>query len=71
MSFIPFTAPLTIIIRSGFTQLPFWQIALSVVILVLCAAGSLWLAGRAFRLGMLSYGKRLPILDIFRRQVQA
>ena len=71
MSFIPFTAPLTLITRAGFTQVPFWQIALSVIILVLCAAGSLWLAGRAFRLGMLSYGKRLPILDIFRRQVQA
>jgi ABC-2 type transport system permease protein len=71
MSFIPFTAPLTIITRAGFTQVPFWQIALSVIILVLCAAGSLWLAGRAFRLGMLSYGKRLPILDIFRRRVQA
>lgn len=71
LSFIPVTAPLTIIIRSGFTQLPLWQVALSVLILVLCAAGSLWLAGRAFRLGMLSYGKRLPILDLFRRQVQA
>jgi ABC-2 type transport system permease protein len=71
MSFIPFTAPLTLIIRSGFTVLPFWQIAISVIILVACAAGSLWLAGRAFRLGMLRYGKRLPILDIFRRQVQA
>jgi ABC-2 type transport system permease protein len=71
MSFIPFTAPLTIITRAGFTQVPFWQIALSVTILVLCAVGSLWLAGRVFRLGMLSYGKRLPILDIFRRRVQA
>jgi ABC-2 type transport system permease protein len=71
MSFIPFTAPLTIITRAGFTQVPFWQIALGVIILVVSAAGALWLAGRAFRLGMLSYGKRLPILDIFRRQVQA
>jgi ABC-2 type transport system permease protein len=71
MTFIPFTAPLTVIIRSGFTQLPFWQIALSVFILVVCAAGSLWLAGRAFRLGMLNYGKRLSLLSIFRKQVQA
>jgi ABC-2 type transport system permease protein len=71
MSFIPFTSPLTLVIRSGFTVLPFWQIALGVIILVACAAGSLWLAGRAFRLGMLSYGKRLPFLDIFRRQVHA
>jgi len=71
MSLFPFTAPLTVIIRSGFTPLPFWQIAISVILLVLSAAGSLWLAGRAFRLGMLNYGKRLSIFEIFRRQVQA
>jgi ABC-2 type transport system permease protein len=71
LSFIPFTAPLTIIIRSGFTVIPWWQIALSVALLVLCAAGSLWLAGRAFRLGMLHYGQRLPFRELFHRQVQA
>ncbi len=71
LSFFPFTAPLTLIIRSGFTLVPWWQIAISVTLLVLCAAGSLWLAGRAFRLGMLRYGQRLPIRELFRRQVQA
>jgi len=71
MSFFPFTAPLTVIIRSGFTVVPWWQIAISVALLVLSAAGSLWLAGRAFRLGMLRYGKRLSIREFFNRQVQA
>lgn len=71
LSIFPFTAPLTVMIRSGFTLLPWWQISLSVAVLILCAAGALWLAGRAFRLGMLSYGKRLPLLELFRRQVQA
>ena len=71
MSFFPLTAPLTMIIRSGFTLLPWWQVAISVSLLVLSAAGALWLAGRAFRLGMLRYGQRLPIIELFRRQVQA
>jgi ABC-2 type transport system permease protein len=71
MSFFPLTAPLTMIIRSGFTVVPFWQIAVCVGLLTLCALGSLWLAGRAFRLGMLSYGKRLSLREVFRRQVQA
>jgi ABC-2 type transport system permease protein len=69
MSFIPFTAPLTLIVRAGFTLVPWWQVAISVLLLVLCAAGSLWLAGRAFRLGMLRYGQRLPIRELFRKQV--
>jgi ABC-2 type transport system permease protein len=70
LSFFPLTAPLTVVIRSGFTLIPWWQIAISVAILVLSAAGSLWLAGRAFRLGMLRYGQRLPIIALFHRQVQ-
>jgi ABC-2 type transport system permease protein len=70
MSFFPLTAPLTVIIRSGFTLLPFWQIALSVAILALSAAGALWLAGRAFRLGMLNYGRRLSLQELFHRRVQ-
>jgi hypothetical protein len=30
-----------------------------VTLLVLCAGGAVWVAGRAFRLGMLRYGQRL------------
>lgn len=71
LSFFPFTAPLTVIIRAGFTVMPFWQIVTSVIILVLSAAVSLWLAGRAFRLGMLTYGKRISLRELFRRQVPA
>jgi len=39
--------------------------ALSVVILVASAAGALWFAGRAFRLGMLRYGQRLRWKEVF------
>jgi len=39
----------------------------SVSILVLSAVGAVWLAGRAFRLGMLRYGQRLRWKEIFSR----
>ncbi|MDW8227953.1 MAG: ABC transporter permease, partial [Anaerolineales bacterium] len=65
LSMLPFTAPLTILIRDGMTILPAWQIALSAAIQVATAAGSLWLAGRVFRLGMLRYGKRLRLREVF------
>jgi len=67
MSFFPLTAPVTVSMRVMFTTIPTWQLALNLVVLVLAALSSLWLAGRAFRLGMLSYGKRLSLREILGR----
>jgi ABC-2 type transport system permease protein len=65
LSLFPLTAPLTMLMRDGLTILPAWQIALSAAIQVLSAVGAIWLAGRAFRLGMLRYGKRLKWREVF------
>jgi len=59
LSLLPFMALLTISLRNIFTAVPTWQVAASVAVQTLCAASALWLAGRAFRLGMLRYGQRL------------
>ena len=68
LSLFPLTSSLTMLIRQGVTIIPGWQIAVSAIILVLCAGGAIWLAGRAFRLGMLRYGKRLAWREIFTRR---
>jgi ABC-2 type transport system permease protein len=68
LSLFPLTAPLTMLMRDGLTILPAWQIALSSAILVVSAIAMIWLAGRAFRLGMLRYGKRLKLREIFSRE---
>jgi ABC-2 type transport system permease protein len=68
LSFFPLTAPMSIALRIGFTTIPAWQVIVSVAILVLSAIGAVWLAGRAFRLGMLRYGQRLRWAEIFSRQ---
>jgi ABC-2 type transport system permease protein len=67
MSMFPLTAPITLPLRASFTQVPVWQTIASLVILVACAAGALWLAGRTFRMGMLRYGKRLTWREVFRK----
>ncbi|MEW6178642.1 MAG: ABC transporter permease [Chloroflexota bacterium] len=67
-SLFPFTAPLTLPLRSMLTNLPFWQIGLSIGLLTAAAAAAIWLASRAFRLGMLRYGKKLSLAEIFRPQ---
>ena len=58
-TFLPFTALLTMILRNIFASVPLWQVGVAVVLQVLYALLALWLAGRAFRLGMLQYGQRL------------
>ncbi len=67
LSLFPLTAPLTMLIRDGLTILPTWQVALSGGIQVVCAVAAIWLAGRAFRMGMLRYGKRLKWREVFAR----
>ena len=65
LSLFPLTSANTILIRMATSTVPAWQIAVAVALLILSAIGSLWLAGRIFRLGMLRYGQRLRWKDIF------
>ena len=66
-SLFPLTAPVTLPLRAILTNLPFWQIGLSVALLTLFAAGALWLASRAFQLGLLRYGKKLSLRELFQK----
>jgi ABC-2 type transport system permease protein len=60
LTLLPFTSLMTVGFRSLFSVVPLWQVVASVAIQTVCAAGALWLAGRAFRLGMLRYGQLRP-----------
>lgn len=68
LSIIPLTSPLSLPLRAAFTHVPEWQVALSLGLLAASAILAIWLAGRAFRLGMLRYGKRLKLTEIFSRR---
>ncbi len=65
MSIFPLTAPMTMLLRLSLGQVAMWQFLLSVGLLALCAVGSLWLAGKVLRLGMLQYGRRLRVKEIW------
>ena len=65
LSLFPLTAPVTLPVRAAFATIPVWQVVLSILLLVLSAAGALWLSGRAFRLGMLRYGKKMTLKELF------
>jgi ABC-2 type transport system permease protein len=70
LSLLPFTTLMTISMRNFFAVVPLWQIAASVAIQTLCAVGMLWLASRAFRLGMLRYGQRLRWRELMKARSQ-
>ena len=59
LSFWPTTSAMTIIMRWGFTVIPFWQISISLLICVISGIFIIWIASRLFRMGMLRYGQRI------------
>lgn len=65
LSLFPLTAPIALPMRAVFTTIPAWQIIFTLGLLWILAVFSLWLAGRVFRIGMLRYGKRLSLREVF------
>jgi ABC-2 type transport system permease protein len=65
-SLFPFTASLTMFLRTALSDVPLWQIGLSIVTIVGTTAGISWFAGRIYRVGILMYGKKPTIPEIIR-----
>jgi len=70
LSYFPLTAPVTILMRFSSTVIPAWQIAIHILLLIAFAAAAIWFSGRAFRMGMLRYGKKLSLKEIFGKGVE-
>jgi len=62
-SMIPFTSPVIMMVRIPF-GVPGWQLALSMVLLVLGFIGTIWLAARIYRVGILMYGKKITYKEL-------
>ena len=65
LSILPFTSLMATGMRNLFYSVPGWQIALSASVQAIFALGAIWMASRAFRLGMLRYGQRLEWRNLF------
>ena len=66
VSISPFFAPITMPVRILAETPPFWQIALSVGVNALAIMFLVWLASRVYRVGMLMYGKRATIPEVWK-----
>lgn len=65
-SIAPFVAPMTMPIRILSETPPFWQIALSILVNLTAIISLIWVASRVYRVGMLMYGKRATIPEVWK-----
>ncbi len=56
-SMIPLFSPILMVLRIAITSVPVWEIATAFVLLIGTFVGTIWVAGRIYRVGILSYGK--------------
>jgi ABC-2 type transport system permease protein len=66
MSIAPFTAPIIMPVRILIETPPSWQIALSLALNILTILGLVWAAAKVYRIGMLMYGKRATVPEVWR-----
>ncbi|ALC80605.1 ABC transporter permease [Bacillus gobiensis] len=65
-SFIPFFAPMIMFLRVGMLNVPFWEVALCIGILLATIAALAVIGARVYKGGVLIYGKSSPLKDIRR-----
>jgi len=66
ISIAPFTAPIVMPVRILIETPPWWQIALSLIVNISTILALVWAASRIYRIGMLMYGKRATIPEMWR-----
>ena len=62
-SLIPLTSPIVMLMRIPF-GVPWWELALSVFLLVLSFIGTVWFGSKIYRVGILMYGKKPTYKEI-------
>ncbi|RLD23431.1 MAG: hypothetical protein DRI71_05355 [Bacteroidetes bacterium] len=65
MSIIPFFSPIIMMIRIPF-DVPLWELALSMFLMVAGFIGTTWMAGRVYRIGILMHGAKVNYKVIFK-----
>ncbi len=65
LSMIPFSSPIIMMVRLPF-GIPPEQIALSMICLVIGFMSTVWFAGKIYRIGILTYGKKPSYKEIFK-----
>lgn len=69
-SLFPLTSPIVMLMRLpggiGEGGVPIWEIATSIVLLIITFVGIVWLAAKIYRVGILMYGKKPTYKELFK-----
>ena len=68
-SIIPFSSPIVMMARLPFGvpgTVPYWQLGLSMLSLVLGFLGTTWLSAKIYRTGILMYGKKVTLKEMWK-----
>lgn len=66
VSLIPLFAPMTMFVRMNMSDVPLYQLLLSIALMLLTIYGIGWLSARVYRLGVLMYGKPPRVGELIR-----
>lgn len=64
-SMIPLTSPIVMLMRIPF-GVPWWELAISIILLVVTNAATVWLAAKIYRVGILMYGKKPTYKELYK-----
>lgn len=64
-SIIPFTSPVCMLARVPY-DVPIWQLALSMALLVITTIGAIWAAAKIYKTGILMYGKKVTLKELIK-----
>jgi len=66
ISWIPFSAPILMPVRTSIVAVPWYEVALVMLGLIAACVVCLWIAARIYRVGILMYGKRPTLMEVAR-----
>jgi ABC-2 type transport system permease protein len=66
LSLIPFFGPSMMFLRIALGAAPLWQVAVSIVILIVTIFAVIWIAAKIYRVGVLMHGKRPTLPELAR-----
>jgi ABC-2 type transport system permease protein len=66
LSFIPLLTPTLMVLRISVQMPAAWEILSTIALLIISSIVMMWVAGKIFRVAVLSYGKRPTLPELFR-----
>jgi len=66
LSYIPVLTPSIMVLRVSIQMPSLWEIMATIILMIFSIVIMMWIAGKIFRIAILSYGKRPALAELFR-----